>query len=194
MKTLLLLGLTLSAALFADLGEDLEEMFQANRGLRQELLRRQQENGELDIDLQLEVSNLQELYGARLKEIFNTHGWPTISEVGAEAARGAWLIAQNATDDLEFQERVLQALEPLIARGEANPNHYALLLDATRVAQGLPQIYGTQYRLVHTDEGSEVELRGPIEDLERLDERRAALGLAPHALYVEELRAQALNR
>ncbi|MFC5148986.1 hypothetical protein [Streptomyces aureoversilis] len=49
--------------------------------------------------------------------------------------------------------------------------------------EGQPQIYGTQYL---TNAG---ELRPrPIEDPEQMDERRAAVGLEPHAGYDARMR------
>jgi hypothetical protein len=55
----------------------------------------------------------------------------------------------------------------------------ALITDRVRVRQGLPQLYGSQFNGV---DGRWIA--DPIEDVERLDERRASMGLPPMADYV----------
>ncbi|HVS09903.1 MAG TPA: DUF6624 domain-containing protein, partial [Planctomycetota bacterium] len=64
----------------------------------------------------------------------------------------------------------------------------ARLADRVQVARGLPQRYGTQYRLRRAGERTVLEPSTPIEDPERLDERRAAMGLEPHETYLARLR------
>ncbi|MFI6797221.1 DUF6624 domain-containing protein [Streptosporangium canum] len=59
----------------------------------------------------------------------------------------------------------------------------ASLVDRVRVADGRSQVYGTQY---WTHDG--VYEPRPIEDLERLDVRRAEVGLAPQADYDRTMR------
>jgi hypothetical protein len=40
----------------------------------------------------------------RLREIVDGHGWPTCDVVGEEANRAAWVIAQHADQDVEYQQ------------------------------------------------------------------------------------------
>jgi hypothetical protein len=59
------------------------------------------------------------------------------------------------------------------------PSNIALLEDRIATQNGRPQRYGSQF---HTEpDGSVVPC--PIEDPERLDERRASVGLGPFAEY-----------
>ncbi|MEV6863790.1 DUF6624 domain-containing protein [Streptosporangium subroseum] len=58
------------------------------------------------------------------------------------------------------------------------PSDLAYLIDRVRVGEKRPQLYGTQY---HAPDGALVPR--PIEDREHLDERRAQVGLEPHADY-----------
>lgn len=125
----------------------------------------------------------------RLQEILDEHGWPTRALVGEEAAHAAWLLVQHADAAPEFQATVLALLEPLVASGEVGRGDVALLTDRVRVARGETQLFGTQYET--RAEGGAVVLFQPvtpIENPERLDERRAAMGLGPHAEYLEQLR------
>jgi hypothetical protein len=51
--------------------------------------------------------------------------------------------------------------------------------------QGEPQLYGTQYRY-SADSGLELY---QVEDPQLLEERRASVGLGPHAEYDAQMRA-----
>ncbi|MEC4018188.1 DUF6624 domain-containing protein [Streptomyces sp. H27-D2] len=83
---------------------------------------------------------------AALKRITAEWGWPGRTLVGAEAAEAAWLLVQHADGDPDFQAHALDLLDDAVYLGEAEPRHFAHLTDRTRIAQGQPQLYGTQYR------------------------------------------------
>ena len=115
---------------------------------------------------------------ASLKEIVSQIGWPTRSKVGEHAARMAWLLVQHANEDVAFQRECLELIRSVPA-GEVEPREAALLEDRVRVNEVRAQLYGTQF---FTDERGQVVPR-PIEDPERLDERRRAAGLEPFEDY-----------
>ncbi|MEZ7126716.1 DUF6624 domain-containing protein [Nonomuraea sp. AD125B] len=71
-----------------------------------------------------------------------------------------------------------------VARGQAAPRHLAYLVDRVRVGEGRPQVYGTQYR--QTAEGGFGP--HPVEDPGHPDERRAEVGIEPHAEYDRHMR------
>jgi hypothetical protein len=121
---------------------------------------------------------------AALKRIIAEIGWPLRSVVGEAAAEAAWLIVQH-TPDPEFQNRARDLMAEAVARGEASPAHLAYLIDRCLVARGREQLYGTQY--VDTGDGRGWRLR-PVSDPERLDERRAYVGLGPHAEHDQRIR------
>ena len=109
---------------------------------------------------------------AQLKELLRSREWIVISEFGEEADSNAWLIAQHADLDPEFQKQVLSVLERLYPVGETKPGNYAYLFDRVAVShydenQRRPQRYGTQ--------GADF----PVEDPAHLDQRRKKLGLKP---------------
>ena len=54
-----------------------------------------------------------------------------------------------------------------------------------RVHAGQPQLYGTQFTVTGDEFGP-----FPIEDPQRLDERRAEAGLEPFAAYEARMRAE----
>jgi hypothetical protein len=120
---------------------------------------------------------------AYLERLIDAHGWPTVSLVGERAAHAAWLLVQHADARPQLQERALELMRPLVAAGEASGVDVAYLEDRVRVARGDAQLYGTQFG---ADEHG-VQRPFAIEDAERVDERRAELGLEPLAQYAEAL-------
>lgn len=118
-------------------------------------------------------SSVDSVNTERLKAIVQEYGWPTISKVGIEASSAAWLIAQHADHDVEFQAYCLKLMKNENP-DDLNPRNIAYLEDRVRVNQGQPQLYGTQFFEV----GAELKPR-PIENIKHLDERRTKVGLGP---------------
>lgn len=106
-----------------------------------------------------------------LKELISKYGWPTISQVGKDAARAAWLTVQH-TPDKEFRKECLELMK-LAGPSEVENQNLARTIDRVRILDGLPQYYGTSFTL--TPEGAWAAKN--IEDLNNVDTRRAAMGL-----------------
>jgi hypothetical protein len=134
--------------------------------------------------LAVDASNLH-----RLREIVAEYGWPGNSIVGEDGAGAAWLLAQHADADVAFQRRCLELLEAAVAEGEASRSHLAYLTDRVLVNEGRPQRFGTQF----TQVGGSFEPR-PIEDEERVDERRLDAGLPPLSTYRETMESGVSKR
>lgn len=117
---------------------------------------------------------------AWLKGVIAEHGWPGTSLVGKAGADAAWLIAQHADRDPQFQQQALDLVAAAADVGEATRAHVAYLTDRVLVAKGEPQVYGTQY--VRDADGSNLRPQ-PILAPERLDQRRAQMGLDSAADY-----------
>lgn len=116
----------------------------------------------------------------RLREIVERYGWPGRSLVGEEGAQHAWLLAQHADKQLDFQRRALELLTDAVDQGEATPRQLAYLTDRVRMNEGREQLYGTQLAGVQ-DSGV---VPWPVENSDELDARRAAVGLEPFSEYV----------
>jgi hypothetical protein len=116
---------------------------------------------------------------ARLKQIVAQHGWPGYELVESDGAQAAWLIAQHSEHDPVFQAQVVTLLEAAVRENQADMQHLAYLTDRVRLAQNLPQVYGTQFmggtRLL------------PVEDPANLNARRAKIGFPPIADYMQQL-------
>ena len=119
---------------------------------------------------------------AWLKEVVRSQGWPGRSLVGEEAAHAAWLLAQHADHDPTFQRECVDLLEKAVQRGEASASDWAYLVDRVLRGEGRPQRYGTLF----TEASAGLQPQ-PIEDLERLDERRASVGLGPFEEYRQQM-------
>lgn len=155
----------------------------SNRRLCAELLKMR------DVDQQMRRAALKDLkrvdlgidarHTERMKAIVAAYGWPGKSLVGMAGSDAAWLLVQHADHDPAFQKHCLQLLKRAVEQGEAEPRHTAYLTDRVLVAEGKPQVYGTQFR--------DITEPFPIEDIDQVDERRAQVGLEPLAQYAERI-------
>jgi hypothetical protein len=103
---------------------------------------------------------------------------------GEDGAAAAWLLAQHADGDPVRQRAFLDALRGAAGQGEASPAHLAYLEDRVRVNAGQRQLYGTQFTVTGGQFGPH-----PVDDPQRLDERRAEAGLEPFADYETRMQA-----
>lgn len=171
------------------LGE-LWERFETDQEVRKRKFKGLKENMQIAEDMQrIDAENT-----ARLHEIVNEYGWPTVSMVGERGSRAAFFLIQHADHDLAFQQECLEMMIPLADLGEARKRDVAFLTDRVRVGMGAPyvdgvptnpvtQVFGTQF---HTDEKGNFG-PWPIEDRDNLDERRREYGLEPFSEYVARM-------
>ena len=107
-----------------------------------------------------------------LEKVIRRGGWPNGSVAGEDGAHAAWLLAQHADRRPTLQRRCLILLRKAVAAGQASAADLAHLTDRVCLANGKPQIYGTQ--LVACD-GRFVPRR--LRNPRSVDQRRAAVGL-----------------
>ncbi|GLW09476.1 hypothetical protein Misp01_46050 [Microtetraspora sp. NBRC 13810] len=124
--------------------------------------------------------------GERMARILDEHGWPGWALVGEDGAQAAWLLIQHADLNLPLQRRGLALMQKAVDDGDADPSDLAYLVDRVRVAEGRPQVYGTQWGV--SAEG-EWKPNTPIENEAEVDERRADAGLKPLRDYLAELKS-----
>lgn len=121
----------------------------------------------------------------RMAEILDEFGWPGWSLVGEDGALAAWVLIQHADFNIDLQKRGLAMMTAAVEADDADPSDLAYLIDRVLVAEGRPQLYGTQ---LGVDADGEVAPRTPIEDEANVDRRRAEMGLGPLEAYYEEFR------
>jgi hypothetical protein len=157
-----------------------------DEGLRQELVAMRAE----DLRVRAELVASGELGGpyvprmeavhrknvARLRELIAQHGWPAADIAGDDGAEAAWLIAQHAIGEPEFQRDVLRRLLDCAAEGRVPRWHAAYLEDRIALHEGRPQRFGSQW----IDDPIDGRARPwQIADPARVDELRAGVGLGP---------------
>ncbi|QQR82822.1 hypothetical protein IPJ70_01785 [Candidatus Campbellbacteria bacterium] len=117
----------------------------------------------------------------RMKEIVEEIGWPTVSKVGADASKDAWLLIQHADHDIAFQIMCLGLMkrEP---QGEVSLHDIAYLEDRIRIHNKTPQVYGTQF-----DQKDGRFVPREIENEEEVNLRRAEMGLPTLEENIEDM-------
>lgn len=131
----------------------------------------------------------------RLRRIVTVLGWPTRADIGEDGTRAAFLLLQHADIDPQLQEACLPLVLAAGDRGEIPKESIAYFTDRVLARQGKPQIYGTVYSVrvddnddtVTDENGRPIYLLPIVENPERLDERRLAMGLRPWAEYEAEM-------
>lgn len=119
----------------------------------------------------------------KLKEIISLIGWPSVSKVGGEASKYAWLIAQHAGHDIPFQKECLDQMYEC-AEGDVSLKNIAYLFDRINTNEGKPQRYGTQLIKYSSDDKFNL---CPVEDPESLNERRLSMGLNTIEEHLKEI-------
>ena len=121
---------------------------------------------------------------ARLKVLVERCGFPDQDRHGEQAQGDAWLLVQHADHDVAFQKYTLSLLEKMAAqRGEPVRRSFAYLADRVAVAEKRPQLYGTQL-MAPAERPCEFDFN-TMDDREKVEARRAALGLPPLDIYKE---------
>ncbi len=125
---------------------------------------------------------LQEKQNVRLKEILSTYGWPGINLVGFKAFATMGSLIQLQDQDSELRKQCLAVLKNAVEQQQKEHYfNYIHIVDQVRRDDDLPQVYGTQW-IIQKD-GKYVLY--PVEDPKNLNQRRAALGLAPMELFIK---------
>lgn len=127
-----------------------------------------------------------------LKEIIKVHGWPDFDE---QSAFGAWYIAQQATEDPEFQELALLYLDEMVADPAQSKKIYLLrsfayLYDLVQINKGKEQFYGTacdQQGYIKPIKGYKPHQLDHALNLQIVNKRRAQMGLDTLESYKLEL-------
>ena len=157
-----------------------------NEALRRELLAM----GEEDRRVRTELANAGELGGpyvprmeevhirnaARLRALISEHGWPVEDIVGKDGSEAAWLIAQHAIGEPEFQRMALSLLQAAAANRTIPAWHAAYLEDRVAMQEGRPQRFGTQWM----DDPRDGLIRPwSLAEPENANALRASVGLEP---------------
>lgn len=115
----------------------------------------------------------------QVKAILEERGWVGPKVVGHKASRALFLVIQHA--DHATQVKYLPMMREAVKQGDAMAMSLALLEDRVALGQKRRQIYGSQ---IGRDPATGKHYVLPLDDPDRVDERRAAVGLPPMAEYL----------
>lgn len=118
----------------------------------------------------------------RLRAILRILSWQELTALSPNAAEQAFSLISHS-NDIAFKREMASHFEQLARAGQMRGDRVAILVDDIALAEGRAQIYGTNLECHHG-----IYQPKPIEAVETLDARRAALGLNPIAEYVAESR------
>ncbi|MCA1272388.1 hypothetical protein LCE32_20390 [Streptomyces sp. 7G] len=109
-----------------------------------------------------------------LRRNLGEHGWPDVPMVGDDGSTAAFRLALHADTQPDVQRSAARLMYTAVQRSAASFHQWARLHDRCLLNSGVPQHFGTQYRL-----GPEGPERQPVRDPDSLDARRADAGLPP---------------
>src|SRR5690349_15019541 len=116
-----------------------------------------------------------------LKTRVSDAGWFDEGRYGKAADQAAWLLVQHADADPEYQASIADLLKPKLETRDTDPQNFAFLVDRVAIHAGRPQVYATQMECV----GGQ-SLAPRIAEPEKLDARRAQMGLEPYPAQLEQ--------
>ncbi len=114
-----------------------------------------------------------------LLSILEEMGWIDAVRFGPQASQDAFLLVQHS-DDLRLMRTALPHVEKDVRAGRIDGQSYALLYDRLQLNLGYLQRYGSQLATTADDES----VLMPCEDPEKVNERRAELGMEPLESYL----------
>jgi len=115
----------------------------------------------------------------KVRKILDERGWLGSKIVGDEGNSTLFLVIQHA--DLETQVKYLPMMQEAVKLGNARGSSLALLEDRVALGQGERQIYGSQ---IGTDDETGKQYVFPLIEPEKVNERRAEVGLGPLEDYI----------
>lgn len=127
------------------------------------------------------ISAIDKDHADRLRAIMARDGWPTLSGTTRATSRAAALIANH---NQELLPEAVALMEPLVANKEVLPEDFARLSDRLATIRNQPQIYGTQGT---SCVGGRYVTPVDVVEPEKLDARRASVGLEPMTTYLANL-------
>lgn len=163
--------------------EQLNEIHEKDQGIRYEYFDLR-EKYERDSDTMKafykhwrEVDSINE---AAVCMILDERGWLGADVVGNKGNSALFLVIQHAP--LETQEKYLPMMREAVKNGNAKASSLALLEDRVNLRNNRHQIYGSQ---IGKDPNSEAQIVLPLIDPDKVDERRAEMGLGPLGEYTQ---------
>ncbi|MBG6235726.1 hypothetical protein IWX76_002294 [Pedobacter sp. CAN_A7] len=165
-----------------DVIKQLEAIFDADQNPRQQLMVLIAKHGVASKEVKdiwpvIQRNDVENL--VKVKALLEQYGWLSGEVLGAKANAALFLVIQHA--DLKTWEEYVPLMREAVRNKAANAADLAKLEDRLALEQGKKQLYGTQL-------GKDVTTNRyyvfPIEDPDRIDARRKAMGLDSMRLHL----------
>lgn len=125
------------------------------------------------------INHTDSLNLIEVTEILDTRGWLGSDIVGPKGNSALFLVIQHS--DLDTQVKYLPMMREAVKKGNTRGSSLALLEDRVALGQGKRQIYGSQ---IGRDPETNEYYVLPLIEPEKVDERRAEVGLGSIEEYV----------
>lgn len=132
------------------------------------------ERGVLNDAYHPEMEKIHIKNAEHLQKLIHSMGFPVQSNAGEEGVRLSWLIIHHAISLPDFMKSSLLEMRLAAAQQDYPLELLAYTEDRIAFLEGRMQLYGTHFDWIE----GELVLT-PVEDLERVNIRRKALGLPP---------------
>lgn len=132
---------------------------------------------------QTEYGKSSEKISREFLELINKYGFPYKNVAPEDIYRGGVTLSLHL--DLDNMKKIFDSYLKSASEEELDNDHKAIFTDKIRVLSGLPQLYGTQFKV---RENKEIELL-PVEDEDNLEKRRQEAGLKPLHEYLRLLKS-----
>jgi hypothetical protein len=164
-----------------DLAKTLEAVFEQDQSNRVKTSSVKAQYGADSEEIKLlwkSIHNQDSVNQGIVSGMLEKYGWLGKKEIGYKGSEALFLVVQHAP--LTMQEKYLPMMRNAVQTGHADASELALLEDRVRIRNGKKQIYGSQ---VEKDPATNGPRFCPIEDIDKVDQRRALVGLGPLAEY-----------
>ncbi len=114
----------------------------------------------------------------RVVAVLDSMGYPKRRDFGDSAGLATFFVIQHA--DIKYQEKYLPLFEQAAKDSQIEWKNVVYMIDRVRLEKGQKQIYGTQIQPVKdsvTGYLTDKAVIAPIADAEKVNERRAKVGL-----------------
>lgn len=160
----------------------LDTIYERDQALRLKITEMEEKFGRESEEMQAiwkEIQHLDSLNIIEVSSILDRYGWIGPDKVGMKGNSTLFLVIQHA--DLSYQEKYLPLMKDAVSKGNARASSLALLEDRVALRKGGLQKYGSQ---IGFDEETNESYVLPLEDPERVNERRSSVGLGSIEDYV----------
>jgi hypothetical protein len=160
----------------------LDTIYQEDQGLRRQISEVEEKYGRDSDEMKAHWETINEkdsINLIKIQKILDEKGWLGQDIIGGQGNTTLFLVIQHSP--IEIQQKYLPMMRDAVKKNNARPSSLALLEDRVALRTGKRQIYGSQ--IGRNQETGEFYV-SPIENPEKIDERRAEVGLGALQEYI----------